>query len=115
MQLVDFAMCEAYVFMLSMKKTIVRALTRIAILEGEGHKPLGLEAEAGGLYNPLDRWQAVHATCMDIDATDLHMPYVQSTLPYTAISGTTPIRSWQSPPGHSFRRQLINERGYLMS
>ena len=53
MQLVDFAMCEAYVFMLSMKKTIVRALTRIAILEWEGYKPLGPEAEAGGLCNPL--------------------------------------------------------------
>ena len=53
MQLVDFAMCEAYVFMLSMKKTIVRALTRIAILEWEGHKHLGLEAEAGWLCNPL--------------------------------------------------------------
>ncbi|SCX84672.1 hypothetical protein SAMN05216308_101537 [Nitrosospira sp. Nsp13] len=70
MQLVDFAMCEAYVFMLSMKKTIVRALTRIAILEWDEHKPLGLEAEAGGLCNPLSRWlygyrcnRPAHALC----------------------------------------------------
>ena len=53
MQLVDFAMREAYMFMLSMRKTIVRALTRIASLEWKGHKSLGLAAEAGGLCNPL--------------------------------------------------------------
>lgn len=82
MQLVDFAMCETYVFILSMRKTVVRALARIAILEWKVTSPLVSRQKQAGYVIRWDRWQAVRATCMDIDATAVHMPYVQLTASY---------------------------------